>query len=47
MDIYKGDVYMQLLWKTPSTLMAHFLDLPKEVQLVIAMKYFENRTSNA
>lgn len=26
--------------------MGHFLDLPREIQLVIAMKYFKNRTSN-
>lgn len=38
MDRYKGYIYTQLLWKTPSILMAH---------LVIAMKYLKNPTSNA
>jgi len=47
MDRYKGDVYMQLLQKTPSTLNEHFFDLPRELQLVITMIYFENHTSKA
>ena len=47
MDRYKGDVYMKLLQKIPPTLMAHFLNLPREMQLFIPMKYFKNCTSNA
>lgn len=47
MDRYRGDDYMMLLWKHPSTLISYFLAFPKEIQQVIAMKYYENRTSNA
>lgn len=43
---YKGDVYMILLQKKPSMLISHFICLPKEIQEIIAMKYYENQTSN-
>jgi len=46
MDRYKGDDYIMLLQKCP-TLISQFLALPKYFQQVIAMKYYENHTSNA
>jgi len=47
MDRYTRDIYINLILKTPSIFMAYFIDLPREMQLVIAMNYFENRKSNA
>ena len=38
---------MTLLQKHPSTLISHFLALPREMQKMRAMKYYENRTSNS
>lgn len=47
MDRYRWDDYTMLLWKHPSTLISHFLPLLKDIQQVIAMKYYENHTLNA
>jgi len=47
MDRYKGDVYMQLLRQSPYAFMAYFLNLHKELQIEIAMKFFKNHVSNA